>query len=98
MPDKENNNILYNDNDGKISVNVRFAEEAVWLRQAQLVEIYQTSKSSVSEHFKHIIADGELQKELVVQKFRTTTQYGAIEGKKQTHEVTFFNNLDPTAS
>lgn len=91
MPDKENNIILYNDNDGKISVNVRFADEDVWLTQAQLVEIYQTSKSNVSEHLKHIFADGELQKELVVRNFRTTTQHGAIEGKTQTHEVAFYN-------
>ena len=78
MPDKENNIILYTDTDGKVNVNVRFADEDVWLTQAQLVGIYQTSKSNVSEHLKHIFADGELQKELVVRKFRTTTQHGAI--------------------
>ncbi len=76
MPDKQNNIILYNDSEGKVNVNVRFADEDVWLTQAQLVEIYQTSKSNVSEHLKHIFADGELQKELVVRNFRTTTQHG----------------------
>ena len=91
MPDKQNNIILYNDSDGKVNVNVRFADEDVWLTQAQLVEIYQTSKSNVSEHLKHIFADGELQKEQVVRNFRTTTQHGAIKGKTQTHEVSFYN-------
>ena len=81
MPTNENTLILYNDNEGKISVNVRFSDEDVWLTQAQLVEIYQTIKSNVSEHLKHIFADGELQKELVVRNFRATTQHGAIEGK-----------------
>ena len=35
--------------------------------------------------------DGELESELVVRKFRTTTQHGAIEGKTQSHEVIFYN-------
>ena len=77
----ENKLILYKDESGKVSVNVRFADEDVWLTQAQLTEIYQTSKSNVSEHLKHIFEDGELDKEMVVRKFRTTTQHGAIEGK-----------------
>ncbi len=43
--------------------------------------IYQSSKSNISEHIKHIIDEGELREELVVRKFRTTTKHGAIEGK-----------------
>ena len=49
----------------------------VWLTQALLTEIYQTSKSNVSEHIKHIFEDGELDHQLVVRKFRTTTQHDA---------------------
>ena len=79
----DNKLILYKDESGKVSVNVRFADEDVWLTQAQLVEIYQSSKSNVSEHIKRIFEDGELDKEVVVRKFRTTTQHGAIEGKTQ---------------
>ena len=59
--------------------------------QAQLVEIYQSSKSNISEHLKNIFDDKELDKEVVVRKFRTTTQHGAIEGKTQTHEVLHYN-------
>ena len=87
----DNKLILYKDESGKVSVNVRFADEDVWLTQAQLVEIYQSSKSNVSEHIKRIFEDGELDKEVVVRKFRTTTQHGAIEGKTQSHEVAFYN-------
>ena len=47
--DKENKLILYKDEDGRVSVNIRFADEDVWLTQAQLVEIYQSSKSNSSE-------------------------------------------------
>jgi len=91
MAEKENKLILYKDEEGKVSVNTRFADEDVWLTQAQLVEIYQSSKSNVSEHLKNIFEDKELDKDVVVRKFRTTTQHGAIEGKTQTHEVQHYN-------
>ena len=87
----ENKIILYKDDEGKLSVNVRFADEDVWLTQAQLVEIYQSSKSNISEHLKHIFADKELDEKVVVRKFRTTTQHGAIEGKIQSHDVLHYN-------
>ena len=46
---------------------------------------------NISEHLKNIFEDKELDKEVVVRKFRTTTQHGAIEGKTQTHEVLHYN-------
>ena len=85
MSQKENKLILYKDDEGKLSVNTLFADEDVWLTQAQLVEIYQSSKSNISEHLTNIFADKELDKEVVVRKFRTTTQHGAIEGKTEIH-------------
>ena len=91
MSQKENKLILYKDDEGKLSVNTLFADEDVWLTQAQLVEIYQSSKSNISEHLTNIFADKELDKDVVVRKFRTTTQHGAIEGKTQTHEVQHYN-------
>ena len=91
MAEKENKLILYKDDEGKLIVNTLFADEDVWLTQAQLVEIYQSSKSNISEHLKNIFEDKELDKEVVVRKFRTTTQHGAIEGKTQTHEVLHYN-------
>lgn len=87
----ENKIILYKDDEGKLSVNTRFADEDVWLTQAQLVEIYQSSKSNISEHIKHIFEDKELDKTVVVRKFRTTTQHGALEGKTQSHDVAHYN-------
>ena len=87
MQQKENNILIYQDDNGITKVNVRFSDEDVWLTQAQLVEIYQTSKSNVSEHLKHIFEDGELEKDSVVRDFRTT----AADGKSYT---THFYNLD----
>jgi len=91
MAEKENKIILYKDIEGRVTMNVVFAEEDVWLTQAQLVELYQSSKSNISEHLKHIFADKELDEKVVVRKFRTTTQHGAIEGKMQSHDVLHYN-------
>ena len=73
---EENKIILYQDDNEITRVSVRFADEDVWLTQAQLVEIYQTSKSNVSEHLSNIFADGELIKDSVVRNFRTTASDG----------------------
>ena len=89
--DKENKLILYKDEEGRVSMNVRFADEDLWLTQAQLLELYQSSKSNVSELLTNIFNDHELEKEEVVRKFRTTTPHGAIEGKTQSHEVMHYN-------
>jgi prophage maintenance system killer protein len=48
----------------------------VWLSQAQIVSLYQSSKANVSEHIKHIFEEDELEKNLVVRKFRTTARDG----------------------
>ena len=80
MAQKDNKLILYKDIEGQVSMNVVYADEDLWLTQAQLVEIYQSSKSNVSEHLTNIFKDNELDKEVVVRKFRTTTPHGAIEG------------------
>ncbi len=92
-PNNPNNGdiLIYQSEDGMTHIDVRMEQETVWLTQQQLCELYQTSKSNVSEHIKHIFEDGELEPELVVRKFRTTTQHGAIEGKTQSHEVIFYN-------
>ena len=89
--DNSNDIIIYQSEDGKTHIEVRVENETVWLNQNQLCDLYQTSKSNVSEHIKHIFEDGELDPNMVVRKFRTTSQHGAIEGKTQSHEVTFYN-------
>ncbi|MDD3773342.1 MAG: cell filamentation protein Fic, partial [Weeksellaceae bacterium] len=73
--------IIYQSEEGKTKIEVRLEDDNVWLTQAQLAELYQSSKSNISEHIKHIFEEGELSEELVVRKFRTTTKHGAIEGK-----------------
>lgn len=79
------NIILFKTDDGQIKLDVKFEDETVWLTQAQMVELYQSSKANVSEHIKHIFADGELSENSVVRKFRTP----AADGKN--YETTFYN-------
>ena len=85
---EENNRILiYTDGSGLTKIDVRMTDDTLWLTQAQMCELYQTSKSNVSEHIKHIFDEGELQEDAVVRKFRTT----AADGKSY---LTTFYSLD----
>jgi len=83
--------VIYQSQEGNAKIEVRLENENVWLTQAQLVVLYQSSKSNLSEHIKHIFEEGELSEELVVRKFRTTTKHGAIEGKTQENWTNFYN-------
>lgn len=64
--------LIYQSEDGITHIDVKMEDETVWLTQAQLCELYQSSKSNISEHITHIFEEGELEKESVVRKFRTT--------------------------
>ena len=68
--------ILYQTEDGLTKIDVRFEDETVWLTQQQLCDLYQTSKSNISEHIKHIFAEGELSEDSVIRKFRKLPQTG----------------------
>ncbi|HBK30040.1 MAG TPA: cell filamentation protein Fic [Porphyromonadaceae bacterium] len=92
LPEKSNSEILlYQSEDGQIKIEVRLEDNTVWLSQADMVELFRSSKSNISEHIKHIFDEGELKRELVVRKFRTTTKHGAIEGKTQENWTNFYN-------
>ena len=88
--DKENKLILYKDDEGKVNVNVRFADEDVWLTQAQLAEIYNTTQQNISLHQKGIYADGELDESTTHKKYLLVRQ----EGKRQVHREIDHYNLD----
>ena len=68
--------LLYQDEKGATQIEVRLENENVWLTQAQLVTLYQSSKANISEHIKHIFEEGELEEKAVVRKFRTTAADG----------------------
>ena len=85
--DEKGEIVIYQTDDGLTHIDVRMEDETVWLTQAQLCELYQTSKSNISEHIKHIFEEGELIEDSVVRKFRTT----AADGRNYS---TAYYNLD----
>lgn len=74
--DKNNEIIIYQPADGVSEIRVYVQSETVWLGQSQLVELFQSSKANISEHIKHIFAEGELDRNQVVRKFRTVQKEG----------------------
>ena len=84
-PENQGDIVIYQTDDGLTKIDVRFTDETVWLTQAQLCELYQTSKSNISEHIKNIFLEGELDEDSVVRKFRTT----ATDGKN--YNVSYYN-------
>ena len=72
-------------------VQVLYKDETIWCTQEAIAILFDKAKSTISEHLKNIFASGELAQDMVVRKFRTTIQHGAIEGKTQSHDVAFYN-------
>ncbi len=87
---EQNEIVLYQPNE-LTKLEVRLADETVWLSQQQMAELFHTTKQNVSLHINNIFKEGELQREEVVKDFLTTTEHGAIQGKTQTHIVTYYN-------
>lgn len=70
--------LLYHAADGEPIIQVKLENETVWLNQAQMAELFNTSKQNISLHIKNIIAEGELNENSVVKEYLTT----ANDGKK----------------
>lgn len=81
------NFIIYTSQDGEVRVDVFVNNETVWLTQKAIQELFDRSKSTVSEHISNVFKEGELDDIQVVRKFRTT----ADDGKE--YDV-FYYNLD----
>ena len=80
--------LLYQDEKGATQIEVRRENENVWLTQAQLVTLYQSSKANISEHIKHIFEEGELEEMATVRKFRTVQKEG---NRSVAREVVYYN-------
>jgi len=79
--------VIYQAEDGRIKIDVRFQDETVWLTQQLMAELFQTTKQNVSLHTKNIFEEGELNRDSVVKEFLTT----AADGKSY---KTLYYNLD----
>jgi len=83
--------IIYNTDDGKAKINLKFSGDTVWLSQLEIAELFQTTKQNISKHIKAIFEDEELLEEVVVNYQLTTTQHGAMIDKTQSREVIHYN-------
>jgi hypothetical protein len=70
------NFVLYQTEDGQTRIEVRLQDESVWLAQATLTELFQTSKQNISLHLKNIFAERELAEDRVVKEYLTTAADG----------------------
>lgn len=82
-PTPDSEILLHAAEDGATRVDVRLEGETVWLTQAQLVELFQSSKQNISEHIQNIFEEGELDTEATVRKFRTVRSEGSRDAARQ---------------
>jgi len=82
--------LFYQTEDGLTRVEVRFEGETVWLNQAQMVELFQTTKQNISLHIKNIFDENELQPEATVKDYLTVQ----TEGKREVQRAIEHYNLD----
>ena len=84
----DNEIIIYQGVDGQTHIDVKFTDKTVWLSQQQMADLYQTSRSNVVEHIKHIYEEEELDEISTCRNFRQVRQEGS---RKVTREIPFYN-------
>ena len=89
-PDAKGEIVLYQP-DETIRLEVRLEYETVWLTQAQMALLFGRDRSVIGKHVSNCFREGELNAEEVCANFAHTTTHGAIEGKVQVHDVTYYN-------
>ena len=87
---KDNELILFETEDRAVTLSVPVNQEMVWLSRNQMAELFDRDIKTIGKHIKNALSE-ELDNQVVVAKFATTTKHGAIEGKTQTHMTDFYN-------
>lgn len=82
--------IIYQTPDGITNLDVRLENETIWLTQAQMVDLFDSSKANISEHIKYIYKTQELEENATVRKFRTVR----TEGRREVSRELEYYNLD----
>jgi hypothetical protein len=77
MSDSKNRMVIFTTNDEKVSVDVLFEEETVWLTLDQMAKLFERDKSTISRHIKGVFEEGELDEAATVAKFATVQKEGA---------------------
>ena len=87
---KGNELILFETEDRSVTLTVPVNQEMVWLSRNQMAELFDRDIKTIGKHINNALKE-ELDNQVVVAKFATTTEHGAIEGKTQTHMTDFYN-------
>ena len=82
---KQDQIVIYKDENNAIQLEVRMDGEMIWLTRQQLATLFGRDYKTISKHINNALRE-ELADEVVVAKFANTTKHGAMEGKTQTHE------------
>jgi hypothetical protein len=82
--------IIYQTEEGNTKIETRLEDETVWLSLTQLAELFQKTKSTISEHISNVFSEGELDEKATVRNFRTVQQ----EGNREVERELAFYNLD----
>ena len=80
--------LVYQAEDGKLKIDVRFEGETVWLTQQHMAALFQTTKQNVSLHLHNIFAEGELEPSATVKEYLTVQAEG---GRSVQRRVEFYN-------
>ena len=90
--EKKNEIVLFetDDKEIKLSVPVDVEQETVWLNRNQMADLFDRDVKTIGKHINNALRE-ELDAQVVVAKFATTTRHGAIEGKTQTHMTDYYN-------
>ena len=75
--------LVYQAEDGRVKIDVRLADETVWLTQALIAELFQTSVPNISMHIRNVYEEGELAPEATIKKFLTVRQEGSRAVRRQ---------------
>ncbi len=86
----KNEIVIFETEDKKITIPVAVDQETVWLNRSQMAELFNRDIKTIGKHINNSLKE-ELEDQVVVAKFATTTQHGAIEGKIQTHMTEYYN-------
>ncbi|MCD7775286.1 MAG: virulence RhuM family protein [Clostridiales bacterium] len=88
----KNEIIMYESSDGavKLPIRVDYGGETVWLNRQQIAELFDRDVKTIGKHIGNARKE-ELEGQVVVANFATTTQHGAIDGKTQTHMTEYYN-------
>lgn len=84
------NEIILYQPDETLSIHVRVEDESVWLTQAQMSELFQSSKQNISLHIRNIYKEGELEESSTIKEYLTVQK----EGKRDVQRRVSFYNLD----